>query len=63
MHTPRTSGFDIDPSRTIEELNKLQPFDVNESEKPRPEPGDLKELKKQLSASMHNAALKAMEKP
>ena len=64
MHTPPpVSAFDIDPSRIIEELNKLPPYDANETGKPRPEPGDLDELKKQLSASMDNAALKAMEKP
>jgi hypothetical protein len=63
MHTPTTSAFDIDPSRIIEELNKLPPFDANESKKPPPKTGDIEELKKHLSASMVNAAFKDTDKP
>lgn len=63
MHTSPISAFDIDPARIIEELNKLPPFDDNESEKPRPTTGDIKELKKQLSVSVDNAAFKHTEKP
>ena len=63
MHTLTTSAFEIDASRIIEELNKLPPFDANESEKQPPKTGDIEELKKHLSASMDNAAFKEKEKP
>jgi hypothetical protein len=63
MRTLTTSAFEIDPSRIIEELNKLPPFDAIESEKPSPKTGDIEALKKHLSASMDNAAFKDTEKP
>jgi hypothetical protein len=63
MHTQPVSAFDIDPLRIIEELNKLPPFDANGSEKPLSKTGDIEELKKQLAASMDNAAFKDTEKP
>lgn len=63
MHTITTNAFDIDPSRIIEELNRLPPFDANKSEMPLPKTGDIDELKKQLSASMNNATFKDTEKP
>lgn len=63
MHNLTTSAFEIDPSKIIEELNKLPPFDAIESGKPRHKSGDIEELKKQLSASVHNAAFKHKEKP
>lgn len=63
MHTQVISAFDIDPSKIIEQLNELPPFDANESEKSRPSTGDIEELKKQLSDSMNSAAFNDTEKP